>query len=65
VKAAIETVLREWGLTDRPDLFDSSIHGWRCEHPDRYGYCTCFSELVFDLWQIATRTVDWRTEDET
>lgn len=45
----IERVLRENGLTDRPDLYDSSIHSWRCEHPDRYGPCDCFAELVADL----------------
>lgn len=42
----IERVLRENGLTDRPDLYDSSIHSWRCE---RYGGCSCFQELVADL----------------
>lgn len=45
----IERVLRENGLTDRPDQFDSSIHSWRCEHPDRYGSCTCFADLVAEL----------------
>ncbi len=22
----------------------NSIHGWRCEHPDRYGPCDCVAE---------------------
>jgi hypothetical protein len=45
----IERVLRENGLTDRPDKYGSSIHSWRCEHPDRYGHCSCFAELVAEL----------------
>lgn len=45
----LERVLRENGLTDRPDLYDSSIHSWRCEHPDRYGPCSCFRELVGEI----------------
>lgn len=45
----ISRVLRENGLTDRPDLFDSSIHSWRCEHVEQYGPCSCFQELVDDL----------------
>lgn len=49
VGAAIERALRENGLSDQPDKYDSSIHSWRCEHPDRYGPCTCFAELVTDL----------------
>lgn len=48
----IERVLRENGLTDRPDKYDSSIHSWRCEHPDRYGPCDCFAELVADLTRV-------------
>lgn len=45
----LATVLRENGLTDRPDQYDSSIHSWRCEYPDHYGPCSCFSDLVSDL----------------
>lgn len=45
----VAEVLRGAGLSDRPDLYDSSIHSWRCEHPDRYGHCDCFAELVSDL----------------
>lgn len=44
-----EELLRGWGLSDRPWEFDSSIHSWRCEHPDRYGECSCFQELVQEL----------------
>lgn len=39
---AIAEVLREYGVGD----FDASLHGWRCAHPDRYGPCTCFAELL-------------------
>lgn len=52
---AIERVLRENGLTDRPDQYDSNIHSWRCEHPDRYGSCDCFAELVTDLAAAAVQ----------
>jgi hypothetical protein len=27
----------------------SSIHSWRCEHPDRYGECTCVSEVAEEV----------------
>lgn len=45
----IDATLRGAGLTDQPREFDSNIHSWRCEHPDRYGPCSCFQELVDDL----------------
>jgi hypothetical protein len=48
----VARVLREHGLSDRPDQFDSSIHSWRCEHPDRYGPCSCFADLVADLTRV-------------
>lgn len=41
--------LRGAGLTDLPAEYDSAIHGWRCSHPDMYGPCSCFAELVADL----------------
>lgn len=37
------------GLTDRPDIYGDGIHSWRCEHPDRYGHCNCFNEVVDDF----------------
>lgn len=49
---AIEAILRAAGLTDKPGEFDSSIHSWRCEHPDRYGKCDCFQELVRELAEV-------------
>lgn len=52
LRAEVERVLRENGLTDRPDLYDSSIHSWRCELPDIYGACSCFAELVDDLTRV-------------
>lgn len=45
-------VLEGAGLTDKPWEFDSSIHSWRCEHPDRYGECSCFADLVDDLMRV-------------
>lgn len=28
------------------DSGGASPHSWRCEHPDRYGHCTCLDEAV-------------------
>lgn len=54
---AVAVILREHGLSDRPDLYDSSIHGWRCEYPDRYGRCDCFAQLRDSLvaWHLAAQ----------
>ena len=49
----IRQALIDAGLSDRPDRDDSSIHSWRCEHPDLYGHCTCLDELVDDLVAVA------------
>lgn len=49
---AIEAVLRGAGLTDNPGEHDSSIHSWRCEHPETYGPCDCFQELVRELAEV-------------
>jgi hypothetical protein len=27
----------------------SSIHSWRCEHPDRYGPCRCVTEVAGEI----------------
>jgi len=48
----VEMFLRGIGLSDEPDKFDSSIHSWRCEHPDRYGRCSCFQEALRDLMKL-------------
>lgn len=48
-RTGVEGVLRGAGLTDRPEEFDDGIHSWRCEYPERYGRCTCFTELVDDF----------------
>lgn len=52
VAAVLERVLRENGLSDEPAKYDSSIHSWRCWHPDIYGPCGCFAELVSDLTDV-------------
>lgn len=49
---AIEAVLRGAGLTDKPGEHDSSIHSWRCGHPQTYGPCDCFQELVRELAEV-------------
>lgn len=41
----VEQQMRGAGLSDNPAEFDSSIHSWGCEHPDRYGPCGCFQEM--------------------
>lgn len=51
-RAQIEAVLRGWGLTDEPDKFGDGIHSWRCEHPDRYGRCDCFTTAVDDIEKL-------------
>lgn len=33
-------------LTDEGAGPGNSIHGWRCEHPDRYGPCDCVAEVA-------------------
>lgn len=52
----IRDILVAAGLSDRPDSQNSSIHSWRCEHPDRYGPCTCLDDLVNDLTTVVTDT---------
>ena len=47
----VEVVLTENGLSTVP----TGMHSWRCEHPDRYGDCTCFDELVDDLMSLFER----------
>lgn len=51
-RQAIEKLLRGWGLTDEPDVYSDGIHGWRCEHPDRYGRCDCFNSAVNDVERL-------------
>lgn len=58
VRARIETVLRNAGLTDEPETYDGSIHSWRCEYPETYGRCTCFHDLVDDLSEIIDHDKD-------
>lgn len=33
-------------LTDEGGAPGSSLHSWRCEHPDRYGECSCVLEVA-------------------
>lgn len=49
IEQVIAEALLGAGLTNKPDEFDSNIHSWRCEHPDRYGRCKCFEETVADI----------------
>jgi hypothetical protein len=37
----IEKILLEEGAAP-----GNSIHGWRCEYPDRYGACTCVRDTA-------------------
>ncbi len=46
-RETLADVLRAQGLADTAN---QGYHGWRCQHPDRYGACDCFAELVGDLW---------------
>ena len=27
----------------------ASIHGWRCEYPDRYGPCNCVADVAAEI----------------
>lgn len=54
-RTGVEGVLRGAGLTDRPEEFDDGIHGWRCQYPERYGRCTCFTELIDDVAALTRR----------
>lgn len=49
---AIEAVLRGAGLSDKPGEYDSDIHSWRCTHPEIYGACDCYQELVRELAEV-------------
>jgi len=57
----IRSVLEESGINDNPAEFDSDIHSWRCAHPDRYGRCSCFQELVDDLVAVVNADTDKET----
>ncbi len=48
----VEAVMRGWGLTDEPEQYGDGIHGWRCEHPDRYGRCNCFADAVDEIFAL-------------
>ncbi|GAA1147938.1 hypothetical protein GCM10009651_35810 [Microbacterium natoriense] len=49
IRDEIAVFFRGLGLTDKPAEFGDGIHGWRCEHPDRYGACDCFEQAITDL----------------
>lgn len=55
LRSDLDEVLRGSGISDRPETFDSDIHSWRCSHPDRYGRCSCFTELIDDLVPIVKK----------
>lgn len=44
--------MRGWGLTDHPEEYGDGIHSWRCEHPDRYGRCDCFTLAVDEMMAL-------------
>jgi hypothetical protein len=47
LRAHIAATLPEWGVG--PEYSRDGIHGWRCEHRDRYGPCDCFESLMSAL----------------
>lgn len=55
LRSGLEEVLRRSGLTDHPEEFGNGIHDWRCEHPNRYGRCSYFSELIDDLIPVVKK----------
>lgn len=36
-------------LLDKGAAPGHSIHSWRCEHPDRYGKCSCVEETAKEV----------------
>lgn len=42
--AAVEAAAK--AMTDEGAAPGNSIHGWRCEYPDRYGPCDCVNEVA-------------------
>ena len=46
----IAKTLPEWGVG--PAYSRDGIHGWRCEHVDRYGPCDCFDDVMADLFPV-------------
>jgi hypothetical protein len=44
VEKVVAGVLRNEGCEP-----GSSIHSWRCEHPDHYGPCTCVEEVAAEV----------------
>ena len=40
-------------LSDEGGDPGNSIHSWRCEHPDRYGDCTCLRETAHEQMRRA------------
>lgn len=51
----IRDVLLDYGASP-----GGSLHSWRCEHPDRYGPCTCVAEVVAAV-VAAIRAMDAET----
>jgi len=49
---SLRTLLVENGLSQ-----GDTLHGWRCDHPDRYGECECLEELIEELMK-------WAGDDE-
>ena len=61
----IAEVLRGIGLSDLPDEYDSSIHSWRCEHPEIYGRCSCFDDAVNDLVALMSGLAEGESNAQT
>lgn len=36
-------------LVDEGGTPGSSLHSWRCEHPDRYGPCNCLEQTAEEI----------------
>lgn len=53
VAEVVERVLLDEGAAP-----GSSIHSWRCEHPDRYGDCTCVAEIAQEIAAALTARDD-------
>lgn len=36
----------------------TSIHSWRCEHPDRYGPCRCVESVASEITEQIMKLLD-------
>lgn len=48
IVAAVKELLDEYAMGNPTN---QALHGWRCQHPDRYGPCDCYERLIIEIRQ--------------